>query len=108
MYAHLRVADTTVLTHAAAPVVMDHYALTERRLGIGHTRSAFSHHTTRLVPGYEGKLPGLIGSHITYAHARSANGNDNFPRAGLRICKLAEFDTSVAQKNEALHSSERS
>ena len=88
--------------------MVDHNALTDWRLGIGDTRSTLGHHPTRLMPRYECGLTGLIRTQITSAHAGSANRNHNFTNTRFRIVKLTELDTSVPQKNEALHIDQRS
>jgi hypothetical protein len=87
--------------------MVDHNAQTDWRLGIGDTRSALGHHTTRLMPRDERELPGLIWSQITSAHAGGANRNHDFTGARLRFGKLTQFDTSVTQKNQASHIGQR-
>src|SRR5207302_9631098 len=101
--AHLGVADAAVFAHAAAPVVVDHDALAQRRLLLGDGRAALGHDATRLVAGHVRRLPLLVRSQVAAAHARGTDGDDNFTWARARIRKLAQLHLALAQEHEASH-----
>jgi hypothetical protein len=83
--------------------MVDHDPLTERSLHIGDTRAAFGNDSTWLMTRYVGRLSRLVGSKIAAAHTRGANRHHDFSSAWMWIGEFAQFNASIAEKDEALH-----
>ena len=113
--AELGPADTAVLAAPAALVVMDHHALTGRRVGLADAGAPRGNHAARLVAGDDRSAlaaqaerrrrvaDGAVGMQIAPAHPRGLHGDDHFAGPRRRVGEFTQLELPATEENYATH-----
>src|SRR5262249_22711723 len=112
--AHLRPAGLTMLTGAAAGVVMHHDARTDTGRALIDSGASRCHDAARLMSGddralnlAESKRGGRTGCAVEFeiaaAHARGLDFDDHIVRPRYRIWKFGKLELSIAEESHAAH-----
>ena len=113
--AELRPAHAAVLALPAAPVVVDHDALTDPRLRLAHPRPHGGDDAAGLVAADDGPAAaaeaeglgriagGAVGVQIAPAHAGGLDGDDDLAGTGRRVRELAKLQLPLTKEDNAAH-----